>query len=85
VTDDYIAATGLGLATGHGPVFSDLSFSFPQGGLAVVAGESGTGRSALLLAIGGRRSGPPSPSLASPVWSTWRASSASATRSPNGP
>jgi ABC-2 type transport system ATP-binding protein len=57
VTDDYIRATGLGLATGHGPVFSDLSFSFSQGRLGVVAGESGTGRSALLLALGGRMRG----------------------------
>ncbi|MET1007579.1 MAG: ATP-binding cassette domain-containing protein [Propionibacteriaceae bacterium] len=54
---DYITATGLGLATRHGPVFSDLSFSFPKAALAVLHGPSGSGRSALLLAIGGRMRG----------------------------
>lgn len=53
----YISATRLGLATKHGPVFSDLSFSFAKGALAVFAGASGSGRSALLLAIGGRMRG----------------------------
>jgi ABC-type multidrug transport system ATPase subunit len=56
-TEGYLTATGLSLATGHGPVFSDVSFSFDKGSLAVIAGPSGSGRSALLLAIGGRMRG----------------------------
>ncbi len=55
--DDYISASGLSLSTRHGPVFSGLSFSFPKGSLAVIEGRSGTGRSTLLLAIGGRMRG----------------------------
>ena len=55
--DGFVVAAGLGLATGHGPVFHNLSFSFSQGALAVISGPSGTGRSALLLAIGGRMRG----------------------------
>lgn len=53
----YVSATGLGLATSSGPVFADVSFSFAKGSLAVLAGPSGSGRSALLLAIGGRMRG----------------------------
>ena len=57
MTHGYVSATGLSLSTGHGPVFSDVSFDFDKGVLAVVTGPSGSGRSALLLAIGGRMRG----------------------------
>ena len=57
MTEAYVSATGLSLSTGHGPVFFGLSFAFDKGVLAVLAGPSGSGRSALLLAIGGRMRG----------------------------
>lgn len=53
----YITATGLTLATSRGPVFEDVSFGFDKGALAVLGGPSGSGRSALLLALAGRMRG----------------------------
>ena len=47
----------LGLATRNSPVFSDLSFRLERGALTVVVGPSGSGRSALLLAVSGRMAG----------------------------
>lgn len=47
----------LSLRTAAGPVFSELSFSVPRGRLTAVVGPSGSGRSALLLALGGRMRG----------------------------
>ena len=55
--DDYLVADGLSLSSSDGPVFSDVTFSFPRGRLAVIDGPAGSGRSALLLAIGGRMRG----------------------------
>ena len=52
-----LAVEGLGLATPAGPVFTDLSFAVPRGALTAVVGPSGSGRSALLLALGGRMRG----------------------------
>jgi ABC-2 type transport system ATP-binding protein len=52
-----ILAEGLGLATKTGPVFADLTFTVPRGRLSVVVGPSGSGRSALLLAVSGRMRG----------------------------
>jgi len=47
----------LGLATRDSPVFSDLSFRLERGALTVLLGPSGSGRSALLLAVSGRMAG----------------------------
>jgi len=47
----------LSLRTPAGPVFTELTFSVPRGGLTAVVGPSGSGRSALLLALGGRMRG----------------------------
>ena len=44
----------LGLATKAGPVFSDVSFTVAPDAVTVVVGPSGSGRSALLLAVTGR-------------------------------
>ena len=55
--DRYISADELGLRTPHGDVFAGLTFAIPRGSLAVVAGPSGSGRSAALLALGGRMRG----------------------------
>jgi ABC-2 type transport system ATP-binding protein len=52
-----LAVEGLGLATPAGPVFADLSFTVPRGALTAVVGPSGSGRSAVLLALGGRMRG----------------------------
>ena len=57
MTDAYVEATGLSLETRTGPVFTDVTFALPRGGLSLVAGRSGTGRSALLLALAGRMRG----------------------------
>ena len=54
---DFIEARLLSLATREGAVFGDLEFTVPRGGLAVVAGPSGSGRSALLLTLAGRMRG----------------------------
>jgi len=54
VSDAFISASGLGLATRQGPAFSNLSFDIAKGALAVFSGPAGSGRSALLLAIAGR-------------------------------
>ncbi|GAB3765409.1 ATP-binding cassette domain-containing protein [Microlunatus parietis] len=55
--DAFIDAQLLSLITREGPVFRDLRFRVPQGGLALVAGPSGSGRSALLLTLAGRMRG----------------------------
>jgi ABC-2 type transport system ATP-binding protein len=47
----------LGLATRTGPVFADVTFSIERGALTAVVGRSGSGRSALLLAVTGRMRG----------------------------
>lgn len=52
-----ILAEGLGLAAKTGPVFADLTFTVPRSRLSVVVGPSGSGRSALLLAVCGRMRG----------------------------
>lgn len=44
----------LGLRTKAGAVFADVSFELAPGSLTVVVGPSGSGRSALLLAVTGR-------------------------------
>ncbi|SDT37903.1 ABC-type cobalamin/Fe3+-siderophores transport system, ATPase component [Friedmanniella luteola] len=53
-TRPLLEVDGLGLRTPSGPVFTDLSFTVPRGALTAVVGPSGSGRSALLLALGGR-------------------------------
>jgi ABC-type multidrug transport system ATPase subunit len=47
----------LGLVTRTGPVFADVSFSIEPRALTAVVGRSGSGRSALLLAVTGRMRG----------------------------
>ncbi|WP_083999193.1 ATP-binding cassette domain-containing protein [Actinomadura kijaniata] len=49
-----VAAEGLTLRGARGPVFQDVSFSVPAGELAVISGVAGTGRTSLLLTLGGR-------------------------------
>lgn len=57
MTAALVLAESLGLATKAGPVFADLTFTVPRGRLSVVVGPSGSGRSALLLALTGRMRG----------------------------
>lgn len=47
----------LGLATRRGPVFADVSLRAWPGQLVLVVGRSGSGRSALLMALAGRLHG----------------------------
>ncbi|MEU8267041.1 ATP-binding cassette domain-containing protein [Sphaerisporangium sp. NPDC049002] len=49
-----ILATGLSLRGGHGWVYRDVDLDIPQGSVTVVAGETGSGRTSLLLTLGGR-------------------------------
>ncbi|WP_375424698.1 ATP-binding cassette domain-containing protein [uncultured Friedmanniella sp.] len=57
MTGALVVAEGLSLATQAGPVFADLTFTVPRSRLSVVVGPSGSGRSALLLALSGRMRG----------------------------
>lgn len=57
MTAALILVERLGLATKAGPVFADLTFTVPRHRLSVVVGPSGSGRSALLLAVCGRMRG----------------------------
>ncbi|MGH8791848.1 MAG: ATP-binding cassette domain-containing protein [Stackebrandtia sp.] len=50
----YLVATGLSAVGPEGPVFTDVSLSADRGDLVVVVGDSGTGRTSLLLALVGR-------------------------------
>ncbi|WP_161605988.1 ATP-binding cassette domain-containing protein [Microlunatus speluncae] len=54
---DFVEARLLSLATREGVVFGDLEFTVPRGGLGVITGPSGSGRSALLLTLAGRMPG----------------------------
>ncbi|WP_248963495.1 ABC transporter ATP-binding protein [Sphaerisporangium perillae] len=49
-----IRATGLSLKGGHGWVYRDATLDVPVGGLAAIVGEAGSGRTSLLLTLGGR-------------------------------
>jgi ABC-type branched-subunit amino acid transport system ATPase component len=49
-----IAVAGLTLRAGGRTIFEDVSFDVPAGSLAVFAGASGAGRTALALALAGR-------------------------------
>jgi ABC-type multidrug transport system ATPase subunit len=53
-TGARIEADGLGLRTGEGAVYSDVSFDTAPGSLVAVAAPSGAGRTALLLTLAGR-------------------------------
>jgi ABC-2 type transport system ATP-binding protein len=57
VNAPLLRARHLGLATRTGPVFTDVDLTLQPGSLTVVVGPSGTGRSALLLAVTGRMRG----------------------------
>jgi ABC-type multidrug transport system ATPase subunit len=57
VSSPLIDVQHLGLVTRDGPVFSDLTFAVERDTLTVVVGRSGSGRSALLLAVCGRMRG----------------------------
>lgn len=54
MNDPLILVEDLGLSTANGPVFAGLTFVVPREALSVVVGPSGSGRSALLLAVSGR-------------------------------
>jgi ABC-type multidrug transport system ATPase subunit len=49
-----VEASGLAARGSRGTVFSDVDLAVPAGGIGVVHGPGGSGRSALLLALGGR-------------------------------
>jgi len=49
-----IVAVGLSAHGPEGPIFRDVGLTAPAGGLTVIAGPAGAGRSTLLLALGGR-------------------------------
>jgi phospholipid/cholesterol/gamma-HCH transport system ATP-binding protein len=52
----HVQLRGVGLAFGRRTVFDDLCCSFPRGGLSVVMGGSGLGKSTILRMIGGLQS-----------------------------
>ncbi|MHA7210858.1 ATP-binding cassette domain-containing protein [Arthrobacter sp. MDT1-65] len=49
-----VSVEGLALRAGKRTIFEDVSFDAPTGSLAVLAGPSGTGKTALALALAGR-------------------------------
>ncbi len=49
-----ISVDGLALRAGKRTIFEDVTFDVPAGSLAVLTGPSGTGKSALALAVAGR-------------------------------
>lgn len=49
-----VTARGLSLKGPRGWVYRDVDLSLAEGGLAVVSGEAGTGRTCLLLTLAGR-------------------------------
>ncbi|WP_460339959.1 ATP-binding cassette domain-containing protein [Actinoallomurus acanthiterrae] len=49
-----VTARGLSLKGSRGWVYRDVDLSLAEGGLAVVSGEAGTGRTCLLLTLAGR-------------------------------
>lgn len=51
---DYIVAGDLGLASPRLTAYHDVSLSFAQGRASAVVGESGSGRTELLLTLAGR-------------------------------
>ncbi|GAA1119660.1 ATP-binding cassette domain-containing protein [Nocardiopsis composta] len=53
-TGALVDADGLELRTGEGPVFSRIGFTAEPGSLTVFEADAGGGRTALLLALGGR-------------------------------
>ncbi len=55
--EPLVVADGLSLRTKQGPVFADLHFTWPGLGPVAVTGPAGSGRSSVLLAVGGRMRG----------------------------
>lgn len=53
-SDPVVVADGLGLRTSTGWVYQGVDLVLPPGGVAVVHGPSGSGRSSLLLTVTGR-------------------------------
>ncbi|MEV5708176.1 ATP-binding cassette domain-containing protein [Actinoallomurus sp. NPDC052274] len=49
-----VAARGLALRGARGWAYRDVDLALPEGGLAVVSGEAGSGRTSLLLTLAGR-------------------------------
>lgn len=49
-----VSAAGFGLDGPRGSVFRDVTFELPAGGLGAIEGQSGSGRTCLLLALTGR-------------------------------
>lgn len=52
--DSAVSVDGLTLRAGRRTIFGDVSFNIPRGSLAVLTGASGTGKTALALALAGR-------------------------------
>lgn len=52
-----LVAKGLSMRTAQGPVFGPVDLVVPAGHHAAILGEQGSGRSAMLLALGGRLKG----------------------------
>ena len=52
--DVALSVDGLSLRAGKRTIFEDVSFTVPRGSLSVLAGASGTGKTALALTLAGR-------------------------------
>lgn len=52
-SDNHLRFDRVTMAFGERPVFRDLSCSFPEGGISVILGGSGSGKSTILRLIGG--------------------------------
>lgn len=52
--EPVVCARGVGVRGRHGWIFANLEVELPPGGLAVVTGPAGSGRSTLLLCLTGR-------------------------------
>ena len=51
MSDPYLVLEAVGVSFGENVVFGGVSLSLPKGGIAVVVGDSGVGKSTLLRAI----------------------------------
>ncbi len=51
--DSVVSARGLGVRTGRGWVFRDVDLDVAPGELVALTGDAGSGRTSLLLALGG--------------------------------
>jgi iron complex transport system ATP-binding protein len=49
-----VSVDGLSMSTSRGPVYTDVTAEVPEGGLLVLRGAEGSGKTCLLLSIAGR-------------------------------